>query len=100
MSSMTLTPGITFVILKGTVLMDLGSEPEANDEACLLMKEGDAVEIPQRLLHSFWGVTDAVILEISTEDITEDSYRNNSSKKLSWKERRLMKRIVKAKEKK
>jgi len=78
----------TFVILKGMVYMHLGDEE-------FIMEEGDAVEVPQNVYHSFTGITDATILEISTQHFEDDSYRKNKSRKLDWKDRRLLKKVLK-----
>jgi len=78
----------TFIVLKGMILMQLG-----DDE--FIMEEGDAVEVPQNVYHSWTGVTDATILEVSTQHFEEDSYRLTKSKKLGLKDRILLKKVLK-----
>ena len=81
----------TFILMKGCILLSWEYQGESGYE---VMLPGDAFEVPQYMVHSFWGVEDSLILEISTEDKAEDSYRNNESHKMTWKERREMKRLV------
>jgi len=78
----------TFIIIKGMILMQLG-----DDE--FIMEEGDAVEVPQEVYHSFTGITDATILEVSTQHFENDSYRLTQSKKLGFKDRILLKKVLK-----
>lgn len=67
----------TFYILKGKVLMEAGGGSYA-------MEVGDAIRITPGLKHRFTGITYAEILEVSTEDKVEDSYRTTKSEKCTW----------------
>ena len=58
----------TFYIDEGKVLMEVGSEKE-------ILEKGDCVRIAPETLHRFSGLTDAVIIEISTHHEDDDSYR-------------------------
>ncbi len=78
----------TFIIIEGKCLM------EVEDEA-FIMEKGDIVEVDRGMLHRFTGIEDTIILEVSTQHFEDDSFRNNKSKKLSWKERRWLKKFVK-----
>ena len=81
----------TFLVTRGVVLLSWEYEGDSGHE---VMQSGDVFEVPPYMVHSFWGFDDSTILEISTEDIAEDSYRNSESHKLTWKERRQMRRLV------
>jgi mannose-6-phosphate isomerase-like protein (cupin superfamily) len=82
----------TFVITTGLVLMEYG-----DGDDYVVLKEYDAIEIPRGTPHSFTGITDAMILEVSTQHHEEDSFRNNKSKKLGYRERKHLKKLVKGK---
>lgn len=56
----------TFFIVKGKVKMCLKSKK-------LLMKPGDVLPMPQRTLHSFTALTDALILEVSLPSLKGDN---------------------------
>ena len=58
----------TFYIDEGKVLMEVGDETE-------VFTDGDCVRIPRNTYHRFTGLTDAVIIEISTHHEDSDSYR-------------------------
>lgn len=77
----------TFIVTKGVILMELDGE-------VFIMSEGDAVEVDRGMKHSFTGITDATILEVSTQHYDDDSFRDDKSKKLGWKDRRLLKKLV------
>ena len=62
----------TFYILKGKVLMKVGGKKT-------IMKEGDSIHILPGMKHSFAGLKDSEILEISTQHFENDSYRDNES---------------------
>ena len=62
-----------FYIQSGTVLLEIQTEPEYLDEYRLTA--GDSFHIPTGLTHRFTGLTDAYIVEFSTEHFDEDSYR-------------------------
>jgi hypothetical protein len=70
------------------VYVEVGSE-------YFIMEPDDAVEIPRGVDHSFTGVTDATILEVSTQHFEEDSYRQNKSRKLNFKDRLLLWKVLK-----
>lgn len=62
----------TFYISKGLVQMEI---VENEDKKILIMRPGDALEIPPGLKHRFTGIEDSEIMEFSTEHFEEDSYR-------------------------
>ena len=80
----------TFIIIEGRVLLEYD-----RDEQYLLQK-GDAIEIPREVYHSFTGI-DKInkILEVSTRHYEDDSYRITKSHKLTWKEKSLLKKLLK-----
>lgn len=61
----------TFIIQYGTVQMEA--------RVPILMNKGEQVRIKPNTYHRFLGITDAVIIEISTQHIDEDSYRLTKS---------------------
>lgn len=63
----------TFYILEGTVFM------RHNDIGFYMTNKSDPIRILPGEYHSFAGVTDAKILEISTQHFDEDSYRKDKS---------------------
>lgn len=75
----------TFYILSGLVLMELEnyqSEP-------FIMHPGDSIDIMPQMKHRFTGLLDSKIIEFSSQDFPEDSYRDTVSEKISeeeWKE--------------
>jgi mannose-6-phosphate isomerase-like protein (cupin superfamily) len=66
-----------FYILKGKVLLEAGGKSYA-------MEVGDAIRIIPYLKHRFTGITYAEILEFSTHDHPDDSYRTTQSEKCTW----------------
>ena len=66
----------TFYIMEGKVLMEVGTEEP------YVMHPGDSVRIRPGVSHRFTGVTCAIILEVSTTDKKEDSYRSTQSQKV------------------
>jgi len=62
----------TFIVEKGHVRMEVGLE-------VLSMYPGDQVHIPPNTEHRFSGLTDSIILEVSTTHMEEDSYRSEES---------------------
>lgn len=64
----------TFYVIRGEVLMEFGNKKQT-------MKPGDSVHILPGMLHRFTGLTDAQIIEFSTQHRDSDSYR----KEMSWK---------------
>lgn len=62
----------TFYILKGKVFMKV-------EGADIGMEAGEAIHIPPNTRHSFTGITDAVIIEISTQHFEDDSHRDDES---------------------
>ena len=62
----------TFYILKGKVLMQTSGKK-------IVMEKGDPVHILPGMKHSFAGLEDSKILEISTQHFEDDSYRDNES---------------------
>ena len=67
----------TFYILRGSVFMEVGGKDYA-------MEVGDAIHIPSGVKHRFTGITAAEILEVSTQDFKDDSYRTTQSEKCTW----------------
>ena len=67
---------------------------EVEDEE-FIMERGDIVEIDRGMLHRFTGIEDSTIAEVSTQHFEDDSFRNTNSEKLGWKQRRLLKKMVK-----
>jgi len=63
----------TFYILEGVVKMKVEGRSE-------ILHSGAVVHIPVGTKHSFAGVMDAKILEISTQHFEEDSYRVDKSR--------------------
>lgn len=62
----------TFYLLSGMIMLDLNG-------ATNLMKVGESVRVKPYDLHSFEGINDSIILEISSQDLATDSYRLNKS---------------------
>ena len=62
----------TFYILEGRVELELFHD--LNTEK-ILLEEGESIDIPRFLAHSFRGIKKSVILEISTFDEETDSVR-------------------------
>ena len=63
----------TFHILSGLVEMKI------NDEI-LILCEGETIRIFPEVKHSFKGITNSKIIEISTQHFEDDSYRFSESK--------------------
>jgi mannose-6-phosphate isomerase-like protein (cupin superfamily) len=57
----------TFFIVKGTIRMKMGDEERA-------MREGDLLAMPPGIGHSFTGVGNALILEVSMPSILKDNF--------------------------
>lgn len=66
----------TFYVLSGSVLMKYGSEKNYSYKE---LEKGDSMLVLPGLYHSFIGLEDAIILEVSTQDFKDDSYRLDSS---------------------
>jgi len=66
----------TFFVVKGKVLLEVGNGccPEK-----LTMVEGDNKRIKPKTYHRFSGLKNSIILEISTHDDHDDSYRLTKS---------------------
>lgn len=63
----------TFLVMEGEVVIEL--EGKIHN-----MKVGDKLHIKPYELHRFYATTPtAIILEVSTEDLVEDSYREEDS---------------------
>lgn len=62
----------TFRVIKGKIIIQLIHKKYA-------MNEGDFVTINPGTYHSFYGMEDSVILEVSTTDFKKDSYRHDKS---------------------
>lgn len=78
----------TFYLITGRVLLEL------DDEDAFVMEPGDVVEVPRGALHRFTGIEDSVIVEFSTQHFEDDSYRNNKSEELGWRQKRWLKRYL------
>ncbi|MCK5016835.1 MAG: cupin domain-containing protein [Candidatus Peribacteraceae bacterium] len=65
----------TFYILKGTIHMIVDGEE-------LMLYPGESIHIEPGVKHSFTGVFDSEILEVSTQHFEDDSYRENKSHKV------------------
>lgn len=70
----------TFYVAKGLVQMELIAKD--GTKTTLTMHAGDALEIPQGLIHRFTGLEDSEIMEFSTEHFDEDSYRVETGSQL------------------
>lgn len=68
----------TFHILSGYVYMEYDSN--FVDRTYWRMTTGDTIIIPPFTKHAFGGITDALMLEVSTQHFDDDSYRDNNSK--------------------
>lgn len=66
----------TFIIKSGVVLLIVSGEK-------MILSAGMMVTIDRNTKHKFIGITDAVIMEISSRDDPVDSYRDNVSGVLS-----------------
>ena len=60
----------TFYILKGTVRMRIGKKERR-------LKEGDHLAMPPGTAHSFTGVGDALLLEVSSPCLLQDNFFEN-----------------------
>lgn len=69
----------TFLVRSGQVLMKLDDKED-------IMQPGDRVRILPGTKHRFTGLTDCTIIEFSTRDSKEDSYRDTQSEKISDEE--------------
>jgi len=78
----------TFYCMSGRILLEL-------DDDSFVMKAGDTVWVRRGALHRFTGITDAVIIEFSTQHFEDDSYRNTQSEKLGWRNKRWLKKHLK-----
>jgi mannose-6-phosphate isomerase-like protein (cupin superfamily) len=58
----------TFYVLAGLVLLEIGGESE-------VLRPGACVRVRPGVLHRFTGLSDAKILEVSTQHFEEDSFR-------------------------
>lgn len=65
----------TFYVIKGKVLMELGTKK-------WVMNIGDSLHIPPGAKHRFTGLEDSEIIEFSTHHEDEDSYRVTESEKI------------------
>lgn len=69
----------TFFVLKGDIILIL-------DKVKLNLKNGQYIRVLPYTKHSFIGLRDSQILEISTHHLENDSYRTSKSKKMSKKD--------------
>jgi uncharacterized RmlC-like cupin family protein len=63
----------TMLVMSGEVRMRFGFEVEDLSE--VEMKPGDVFHIPRGLIHQFEAISDAQIIEFSTQHFENDSYR-------------------------
>jgi len=68
----------TFYIMSGVVELEFNGKPRT-------METGDSIRIKPCDYHRFTGITDSVILEVSTADDPNDSYRHSQSEKVPGK---------------
>ena len=54
------------------------------------MRPGDAIRIKPGVRHRFTGLTNAEILEFSTQHFEDDSYRITKSEPCSWYKRKIV----------
>jgi quercetin dioxygenase-like cupin family protein len=78
----------TFYCMSGRILLEL-------DDDAFVMKAGDTVWVRRGALHRFTGITNAVIIEFSTQHFEDDSYRNTQSEKLGWRQKRWLTKFLK-----
>jgi mannose-6-phosphate isomerase-like protein (cupin superfamily) len=64
-----------FFVRKGKVLMEI-------EERCLILKEGEAVHVPNNTYHRFTGLRDSEIIEFSTHHEDSDTIRLSKSAKV------------------
>ena len=80
----------TFYVLDGTVWFTLKRRTDSHSHSVIRSAMNLYTNIPIRIFpedwHSFLGISDAIILEISTQDESEDSYRQSCSCRLSDRE--------------
>jgi len=62
----------TFYILKGKIALSI---MEGSHLVQKTLKEGDTFHVMPRMIHSMKGLTDADMIEISTQHFEDDSYR-------------------------
>lgn len=65
----------TFYIVAGIIKLDHGYESDIAKRTTEILYPGDRFEIPPGLNHQMEGVTDSIILEVSTHHEEEDSIR-------------------------
>jgi len=63
----------TFVVFEGEVMLRRQFHVDK------VIVPGDVVRIPPNMLHSFEGLLDSVLLEVSTHDTPDDSFRYGKS---------------------
>jgi len=68
----------TFYLLKGKVLFELRGKKK-------ILLPGDIVHVPTNSYHRFTGITNSKIIEFSTRHYESDSYRKDSSGKVTKK---------------
>jgi len=64
----------TFYILKGCVKIT-GVNPDTGEQYVEIATEGNVISIPQGVVHQIFAISTADIMEISTPDDPNDSYR-------------------------
>ena len=66
----------TFYVLKGMIKMEALNQD-------FLMYAGDSIRIHKGVKHRFTGIEASTIIEVSTTDKPEDSYRETQSERVS-----------------
>ena len=69
----------TFYIVSGYVLMEIAENGEKKIKYTYKMNIGDVITVPPGTAHRFSGIIDSKIMEVSTTDDIEDSYRLSPS---------------------
>lgn len=72
----------TFIIESGQVEMYTMPSQVTIVPVKRTMNQGDQIRIKPNVYHKFTGISDAVIIEISTQHMDEDSYRITQSGKV------------------
>jgi rfaE bifunctional protein kinase chain/domain len=70
-----------FLVTSGHVRLELGKK----GQKVIHMREGDFQRVVPNTIHSFRGIEDSEILEVSSHHDDEDSYRLDKSKKVNLK---------------
>ncbi len=69
----------TFYVLEGHILLERQDQQFELNEGPVALGPGSVIHISRNTLHRFGGITDARIVEISTQHFEDDSYRTEPS---------------------